>query len=403
MAGNFLNITKKLNNFRKGFLQIDPSDEPTYLTFCLEFDFLSIPRTETRLHESPLFNESADGQSAITFLNNRGLTASARHLKRFKEILIFLNNESPWYFQSIKGVDKLWKQATEMEQNFKGKEQRIEVETLEAIDLRISELAALYRDAVYDKRFMRTQLPDNLRWFKVDIWIGEFRNIRNTLPSILGINLGSTFGSLSGAGQNREYGNVLNNFGFQKFTCHQCEFDFTDSFAPQDDLTITYKVQPNTNRFAFNVGFYTEHHEYPDGVITSETYKNRFSLTDNFLTNLPIVGNELTSAGIKVQHSLQKITNFPTQLLNQGVSELQKLVEGGSLGDAYGIGYKTNGDILPSDKIPPTSIGVAYDKGFQSDEGPKEISDNYADFTSKEGPKEISDVYDTEKSKKVSR
>ena len=181
MPVNFLNNERHDNNFRKGIVR-DQFDEPTYLTFSLDFTFDDGYRTDDFLAISPLFNKAeGKSQSAINYLLARGHEDKANQLAVFKNILQFLRDDAPWYFQEVQGLDNLWKKATNMEEPMKGGD--ITINTLEAVDLRITELADLYRNAVYDKQYMRERVPDNLRWFSMDIWIAEFRNLRNTLST----------------------------------------------------------------------------------------------------------------------------------------------------------------------------------------------------------------------------
>ncbi len=62
MPHNFVGISRKLDNFRRGTI-LDPLDEPTYLSFAIDFNFESQNSItgskridESRLWESPLFN-----------------------------------------------------------------------------------------------------------------------------------------------------------------------------------------------------------------------------------------------------------------------------------------------------------------------------------------------------------
>ena len=75
---NFIGINNKMNNFRKGTF-LDAFDEPTYLTFALDFNFDDSPKEgiglidEATLWSSPLFNHQKDNpksSDAINFLKN---------------------------------------------------------------------------------------------------------------------------------------------------------------------------------------------------------------------------------------------------------------------------------------------------------------------------------------------
>ena len=70
MPHNFTGLTTKDNNFRKGVF-LDSFDEPTYLTFALDFNFDDSPVItdvdEANLWNSPLFSKGGS-PSASSFL-----------------------------------------------------------------------------------------------------------------------------------------------------------------------------------------------------------------------------------------------------------------------------------------------------------------------------------------------
>jgi hypothetical protein len=373
MPVNFLNNERHTTNFRKGIVR-DRFDEPTYLTFSLDFtldDAAMGYRDDDFLPISPLFDQTEGrSQSAINYLLARGHSDKANQLAVFKNILRYLRDDTPWYFQSVQGLDSLWQKATEVNNPMKGGE--IIVKTLEAVDLRMTELADLYRNSVYDKQYMRERVPDNLRWFSMDIWIAEFRNLRNTLPPIL--NLGSTLNiqgpNLAGlAGASNQLGNVLDNFGYVRMKCRQCEFDFSPSFPGGDTMKLGSESRnQETSSFKIKVGWMEEENHFSSGSVTYDDYvagqvrgnawngKSLGSGVDtvsNFLTGLPVVGNRLENIGAKAASGISSILNTPNRLINQGIRELGQLVDQGRLGQVSEYGYKSNGDIIPPNTAVP--------------------------------------------------
>lgn len=368
MPVNFLDLQRKDNNFRKG-LHLDPFDEPTYLTFSLDFNFDTVPDIEGQtdmINKSPLFAENTqDGAyGCIDYLTNRGYPDKSANMKKFKNLLQYVTNETPWYFQSVKGLDKMWEQATDMNFGYKANEIELEIDTLEAIDLRISNLAQLYRNSVYDMKYMRERVPDNMRWFTMDIWIAEFRNLRNTLPPLVSVgnftsvNLGSIGGLLgaSSGDENSSTGNVLANFGYQKFKCRQCEFDFSPSFAAGPDVGVgadAFSGGPNTNKFKIKIGFFEEESSFASGDSLTDDLSKRGGGLFGSLANLPIVGDKLSSLSSKATQGIQDIMNTPNKLIGQATKELQSLVEGGSFGQVNPFGYTSNGDTIPTHTAVP--------------------------------------------------
>jgi hypothetical protein len=375
---NFLGLTNKFDNFRKGIF-VDPYDEPTYLTFALDFRFDNTPEveggSEAALLNSPLFNEQS-ANSAIKYLMGRGFEPQANGMKTFKEILRYLTFQAPWYFQSVTGLSEMYKQATDQSKGYKTNGITLKVGTLEAIDLRIAELAGLYRNAIYDLKYRRERVPDNLRWFTVDIYIAEFRNMRARFPGVtqgaanaLGIDTGAT-GNLGGNG------NVLEQFGYIKFTCRQCEFDFSDTLPVSQKVEIGYsgKRQAEGNQFGIKVGWVEEEARYGDGTTVYDDpvktdirnpwgSKNLGTTAQNagsFLTGLPIIGDDLQRAGQKALDGLSKVGG----LLNPALQAASKFTEADTinefltgkkdLGDVYDSGYESNGDNVPPRRNPPS-------------------------------------------------
>jgi len=378
MAVNFLNLERHTNNFRKG-IQQDNFDEPTYLTFSLEFDLDSPMQDSSNfLNSSPLFNtEDGSSQSAINYLLSRGHDDKANQISVFNNILKYLRDDTPWYFQSITGLEKLWEAATKMEAPMKTSDATITVKTLEAVDLRITELADLYRNSVYDKQYMRERVPDNLRWFSMDIYVAEFRNLRNTLPSLIStpFNVGvPTLGGLLGTRSSSDVGNILDNFGYVKFKCRQCEFDFSKSFAGGSGEIIIGGdgVKQATNTFNIKIGWMEEENSYSSGSKTYDNYtagsirgnswngkgfKNGLGDAATFLTGLPVVGNSIASTGAKAAARIQSVMSTPNKIINQGIAELQQLVEQGKLGQASIYGYESNNDVIPYNTATPKTNG----------------------------------------------
>jgi hypothetical protein len=376
---NFIGINNKMSNFRKG-TYLDAYDEPTYLTFALDFKFEDDSVTgaslasESALSQSPLFIDGKDPKSntAITFLTNRGYTNQAHGLTVFREILRYLTFQAPWYFQSIKGLDKMFQNATDQSKGWKAKDLSIEVETLEALDLRITELAALYRNAIFDNEYRRERVPDNLRWFSVDIYVAEFRNLRYRLPGqsqqiaqSLGVNT-AAIGSIVGGGNILT--NVMDQFGYIKFSCRQCEFDFSNSVPFKSTISVGGENRAaEANKFAIKVGWFEEEYKFGDG---SKVYddsqktetrnpwgtKNAATSVQNFgsfLSGLPVIGDDLANIGQKAKDGLAQVGGLTgiNAALGSAAAFFNPPVE--AIGDIYNTGYASNGDEVPGRGTPP--------------------------------------------------
>lgn len=346
---NFIGINNKTNNFRKGFFT-DPYDEPTFLTFAIDFNFEGMPSTLTDGHlwQSPLFEEGKNG--AIDFLINRQYEDKANNLKVFKQILTYLTFHAPWYFQSLQGLSGLWEKGTDIEAGQKGLDAKIQVETLEAVDLRITKLADLYRNAIYDKQFMRERVPDNLQWFSMDIYVAEARNLRFRLPGIaqqtanvLGVNT-ADLGNIVGGGN--ILSNVLQSYGYVKYKCRQCTFDFSESLGTKRSMTVDTAQEQERNMFGINIGYFEEESKYADGTklydnLMKSAVNNPWNIRNigalatnaaSFLTGLPVVGDDIAAAGGQVLNALGSVGSFvnpalgaASEFLEPPVTDLGKL------------------------------------------------------------------------------
>jgi hypothetical protein len=366
---NFYGVRNKVNNFRKGFV-FDAYDQPTYLTFALDFRFENLDANQDVSRSSPLFVDGSPDtpMSAQTYLGSIGHKDKEANLKRFKQILEYLTFNAPWYFQSIQGLDKLWSGSTDVVGGWKAKEAVLTINTLEAIDLRLTEIANLYRSSIYDKVQMRERVPDNLRWFQVDIYIAEARNIRYTPPGITGGIISAATGALglgtvgatnlftqASAGlsnilQNSDLdkSNPLEQFGFVKFKCSQCEFDFSDSLASHSNdysVDTSKSNAPATNKFKIKVGYFEEESEHADGVkiaddFTTNELKNPWSKINtsaniqnrlNGAGQLPIVGDLANSAGGYLKEKLRMVGG----LINPALGAAFNGIPVKNLGDLY--------------------------------------------------------------------
>ena len=256
---NLVNINKNVGMFRTGGPSGMPyTEEPTYLTFSIEFVTAPWVIESLKIYNSPLFitPESVPSASAENFLQQRGFYPEAARISEFRKQIINIRDNAPWFMQSIKGLDKLWTNSTTMSQNFKGKDAVLEIGTLESLDLKISYLADLYRKSVYDTLYMRELLPENLRWFEMNVYVAEFRSITSLLYNI-SKNPATTVQSVIQA--QSEYFNKYATF--MMFHCYMCEFDFSNSM-PSGEYKVYDMDNQAANTFKINVGAFLEQHEY---------------------------------------------------------------------------------------------------------------------------------------------
>jgi hypothetical protein len=356
-----LGATDQLRSlFLKGFKLSKQGkyEDPTYLGFKIVIDFGSLPvRDDDGLPPSPLFKEqpyipsgfsSANpfGQpqysyrttpngainfySAISYLQEREANfprggKRSDMLIQFKNSFSDLLNNSPWFLQSIQGLDQLplvARKGFAVESGSEFNPQRtagkaLEFTTLESLNLRMTALADLYNQATFDYDNMRELIPRNLRKFTMYIFVSEIRNFFKTsrligssaalttidnLTTMLGSgnNPGTNLGDVAGE-QNSEYnggssntnpasafnsfvGNVLDRSGVDNdlsllknqqdqsgikpvivFECRNCEFDFSESTPiPSDISTGSDSATPVGQKFRIIVGRVRMRSQYPN-------------------------------------------------------------------------------------------------------------------------------------------
>jgi len=356
-----LGATDKLRSlFLKGFKLSKQGkyEDPTYLGFKIVIDFGTLPiRDDDGLPPSPLFKEDSYipsgfsssnpfGQpqysyrttpngainfySATSYLREResGFPRGGKRsdmLIQFKNSLTDLLNNSPWFLQTISGLDQLplvSRKGFAVESGTEFNSQRtagkaLEFTTLESLNLRMTALADLYNQATFDYDNMRELVPRNLRKFTMYIFVSEIRNFFKTsrligssaalttidnLTSMLGSgnNPGTNIGDAAGE-QNSEYnggssntnpasgfnsfvGNVLNGAGVDNdlsmlrnqqdqagikpvivFECRNCEFDFSESTAIPSEISAgSDTATPAGQKFRIIVGRVRMRTQYPN-------------------------------------------------------------------------------------------------------------------------------------------
>lgn len=213
-------------------------DDPTYLGFNLMFPI-----------DAPLFQpESAQDDlqltSAIAYLNQRSPTR-AMYLKAFTTGMRRINQERPWYWQTIEGLGDAWsRNMTDPKDPYVGTKpgEGITIGCLEAIDLKLTALFSLYRLAVYDNKYRRFMLPQNLRYFTCHVQVIEIRNFRTATNWLSAISGGKWDDFMAGKDGDVK-GNILDyvndNTSAVSFVFEDCEWNVKTSGKVFDGVNNT--------------------------------------------------------------------------------------------------------------------------------------------------------------------
>ena len=170
-------------------------DEPTYLTFRIEFDFRPDKEENVKTVGSntyginngfnkmpePLLsydsnNKNNNYYSTANYLNdNLGEYYRSKLLKDFINGLKDIQDNYPYYFKSIEGLNTLTKVTPEQGIRINSENSTITIKCLEGLDLKITSLMQMYRKIAWDDVYQRWILPDMMRYFGINIYVSEIR------------------------------------------------------------------------------------------------------------------------------------------------------------------------------------------------------------------------------------
>lgn len=349
---NFINVEEKAHQFRRGYANSDglgAREDPTFLTFSLDFITEPVFYEGVRLYNSPLFIDESETTeySAIKYLMKRSRKREAELLRKFREILIYTTQNTPWFFQAVSGVKDLWTASTNTNNPYKGADKSLEIECLEAIDLRITYLADLYRKAVYDEVYMREKLPQNLRYFESDLYVSEFRNIRSIVDALDDVR--STF-SERDAGEISAPQDLITeinkNVSMMKFNMHFCEFDFSES-TPFDSLNV-HTPEMSNNMFRILPNYWIEKHDFklfdvPTGdafsdISTKQEFEQRVAEHYANRGGFEPLETAVSSLQNQLGRLTDRISRIPSNIYGALEDAAQDILVGDSLGNVYNYG-----------------------------------------------------------------
>jgi len=286
-------------------------DEPGWFYFKIFFDFNTSHGLFGSLLNSAYLTSGVN--TAAKYLNYLGddylqerPADRINALYKFASILSYINTNAPWYFKSVKGLDKLSNPVlTEF-----SKDRTISIEVMhDAIDMRLTTLMSLYKFACFDDYNHKEIIPENLRKFNMSIILFQtpLRYLHtsyttNQSKEFLGFtyaskkgdivkykNLGGTSSPLIGNNNYRsnEDESIYSDIpSFKIYSLYNCEFDM-ESFAKiiPDVLTNETPYQLGGNEIIIKYDTCVEHqmNEFYEMMFgTNGFYFNNYS---NFQIN----------------------------------------------------------------------------------------------------------------------
>ena len=154
-------------------------------------------------------------------------------LENFQKVLLKINKELPWFWQTISGVDAAMTYNNLADPWWGAETPKLEIECLEEnVELTAIGLMDLYKRACYDFTRWVEVIPPNLRHFQMQVWVSEVRRFQqDTGAKDLGFydNPDNSGNSGNVTKINQEFS--LEAKPFIQLNFSHCEFDI-DSIAP---------------------------------------------------------------------------------------------------------------------------------------------------------------------------
>jgi len=161
---------KSRNEFRKGMRLRRIDEDPTYLSFMFLFHY----NDHGDVGHSPLLDGTAERYLRNVVRDDVG-AKYADNLKNFVRVLRRVNQEMPWFWSDLKGIEKCLNYN--MLEPYRGAEDAvIEIGCLEEnVELTAIGLMDLYKRSCFDFERYVEVVPKNLREFSMDVIISEVR------------------------------------------------------------------------------------------------------------------------------------------------------------------------------------------------------------------------------------
>ena len=227
---------------------------------------------------------------------------------------------SPWYFQSITGISSLWGANHRIKEG--NKKSGISISCLESIRQPLTDIAENYRYAVYDEDRLAYRLPENLRWFDMEIHLVESRHIVDHGAKSAGIF--SIFRNTSNDLFQKKNGKVTNGLKVIRFRCKMCEFDFSEFLGTVNETKSYIEDKAFSPSFKINVGWVEQSEvllDDGDDIRRSNILTGAFNALTNRLSNV-----------------LSSLERLPGSILGSITNDIQTRLEGLALGNVYETG-----------------------------------------------------------------
>lgn len=310
--------SKYINDFVKGQKRSRYIQDPTYLTFF--FQFVYDDGNISPLLADALSNNPAVGTAAYYLRNYIEDEPRANSLKEFAKTLRLINSQLPWFWQTLSGAENFLDYNVD-EPYRGGEDAKLTIGCLESLNLMVSGMMDLYREAMWDENRWCWVVPDNLRKFTMIVYVSEIRKIQTTNAN----------GSISSFLQTAFDVNKTNdditgdNLPFFAFEVSLAEFNLRSGSEIFTDLSANNNVSPLPNIEINYERIRTYDAKYLNGILDKEINLSDKKAGSGFPGPLgDIVGKtvEITS-GIG-----DDLSGFVDSAIARGSNQLQNMADG---------------------------------------------------------------------------
>lgn len=158
--------------------------DPVFLTFSIWLDMESDINIGGTSSFSNLLLPKTDVNSAINYLIRINRRKESGYLEEFREQLLYIQKNKPWYFQSISGLNELMFLPSGENPSRREKDKKLTIETLESFDMQMHFLADLYNKSVYDMVNKKYLLPKNMQQFNCKVIVTEIRDLFEVVETL---------------------------------------------------------------------------------------------------------------------------------------------------------------------------------------------------------------------------
>ena len=180
--------------------------------------------------------------SAFQYLRSRNEDTRAKYLYYFVNGLYEIQHDYPFIFKKVSGLNELEKFDATAGQRLKNPA-KITLECYEGLDLKIRTLFEFYRKAAWDDVYQRWILPENMREFKMIIYVFERRIFQDTQMFNVDdqLHMKMSFGKLNA------------DIPVKAYECMPCEFNIGDSMSWNDSYSSGTENNEESSKLVIDI------------------------------------------------------------------------------------------------------------------------------------------------------